>query len=119
MASRLVDDTLVTPRPRRTPMPTLSRVSRSVARLTLMVLVLCGLFLFLYLMEVSQTTTTAFDIEVLQRQHQQWVERNKALEAQLAELESPSNVMKYAEAHGMTPRTEAEYILIQQIEPTP
>jgi cell division protein FtsL len=80
-----------------------------------MVLVLCGLFLFLYLMEVSQTTTTAFDIETMQRQHQQWIERNKVLEAEIAELESPVNVLKFAEANGMTPRTDAEYILIQEL----
>jgi cell division protein FtsL len=67
-------------------------------------------------MEVSQTTTNAFDIEVLQRQHQQWIERNKALEAEIAGLESPDNVLKFANEQGMTPRTEAEYILIEQIE---
>ncbi len=115
MASRLVDDSLLTPRPRRTGLPTLSRFSRSVARLTLMVLMLCGLFLFLYLMEVSQTNTTQFDIEAMQREHQQLVERNKALEAQIAESESPQHVQGYAEVHGMVPHPEAEYILIQQL----
>lgn len=117
MASRLVSDTLVTLRPhnRRSPLPSLSPVSRSLARLALLALTLIGLFMFIYLMEVSGNNTTAFDIEGQQMEYQAWVERNQLLERQIAELESPTHVLEYAEEHGMTPRTDAQYIWVEQV----
>jgi cell division protein FtsL len=79
----------------------------------LLILTVFGLLLFLYLTEVSQGTSTAFDIETMEVQYQQLQERNQELERELAELESPHHVLEFAAAHGMTPRIEAEHVLIR------
>lgn len=113
MASRLLNNTILTVRARRPELPTLSNISRVVARRAIALLTILGVLLFLYLTEVSQVTTTAFDIEQMQLEHHQWLERNQELEREIAELESPQNVLHYAELHGMTPRTDAQYLIIQ------
>ncbi len=112
MASRLLSDTLITFRNTRQ-MPVVSEMSRAVAWRVMAIVTLLGILLFLYLAEVSQVTTTAFDIELMQVEYHQWQERNQALEQEISGLESPQHVFQYAEAHGMTPRVEAEYLTIQ------
>ncbi|MBA3530729.1 MAG: hypothetical protein H0T73_02255 [Ardenticatenales bacterium] len=116
MSSRLLSETLLTFRP-RPEIPIFSGVSRAVARRVMVVLTLLGLLLFLYLAEVSQGTTTAFDIEQMEMEFHQLQERNQALEAQIAARESPTHVMRYAEANGMTPRTTAEYLVLGSGQP--
>ncbi len=113
MASRLLSDSILTLRPRRPTLPTMSGVSRSAARSMIVILTVIGILLFLYLAEVSQGSTTAFDIQGMEVRYHQLQERNRELERQIAELESPRHVLRYAAAHGMEPRTEAEYLLIQ------
>lgn len=112
MASRLLSETLLTLRP-RPKMPALSGISRAVARRVMVALTLLGLLTFLYLAEVSQGTTTTFDIQQMEVEYHQWQERNQALEAEIAELESPQHVLRYAEAHGMQSRTTAEYLRLE------
>ncbi|MDQ4078513.1 MAG: hypothetical protein M3220_20010 [Chloroflexota bacterium] len=113
MASRLMSDTILTLRPRRPTIPAMSMVSRAAARGVLVILTVLGMLLFLYLAEVSQGTTTAFDIDLMKVKYHQLQEQNQELERQIAELESPEHVLRYAEAQGMTARTEAEYVLIK------
>lgn len=113
MASRLLSDTILTVRSRRPEIPTLSGLSRAVARRAIALLTVLGLLLFLYLTEVSQVTTTSLDIEQKQLEYHQMQERNQELEREISELESPLHVLRYAEAHGMSPRTEAQYLIIR------
>jgi cell division protein FtsL len=112
MASRLLSDTLITFRNTRQ-MPTVSALPRAVAWRVMAVVTLVGILMFLYLAEVSQVTTTTFDIELMQVEYQQWQERNQKLEEEISQLESPQHVLRYAEAHGMVPRTDAQYLTIQ------
>ncbi len=115
MASRLLSDTILTFRPRRPTLPTMSGVSRSAARGAIAILTVLGVLLFLYLAEVSQGSTTAFDIETMQVDYHQLQERNQEVERQIAELESPQHVLRYAQAHGMEARTQAEYVQIKPV----
>lgn len=117
MASRLLSDTILEFRPRRPSLPSMSGLSRSAARAMIVILAVLGTLLFLYLAEVSQGTTTAFDIENLERRYHHLQERNQEMERQIAELESPAHVLKFADTHSMTPRTEVEYVLIQPDDP--
>lgn len=112
MASRFLNNTLLTNRPRRFQLPTLSGLSRVVARRVILLLTALALLLFLYLTEVSQVTTTVFDIERLEVEYGQLQEQNQELEREIAELESPEHVLRYAEEHGLVPRTEVEYIVV-------
>lgn len=112
MASRLVSETLVTLRSRGE-MPTVSGISRAAAQRAMIAMTIAGFLLFFYLVEVSQGTTTVFDIEALQVELLQMQERNQELERQIAELESPGHVMEYVGRHGMGPRTGAEYLILR------
>jgi cell division protein FtsL len=111
MASRLLSDTILVLRARPAA-PVMSGMSRVVARRVIAIVTVVHLLLFIYLTEVTQVTTTAFDIEQMEMVYHQWQERNQELEREISELESPQHVLRYAEAHGMTPRTEAEYLII-------
>ena len=71
-----------------------------------------GLSLFVYVVEVSTGTTTALDIEQMQMEHRQWQERNQELEREIAGLESPAHVLRFAESNGMVPRTDMTYLTI-------
>jgi cell division protein FtsB len=112
MASRLLSDTLITFRNTRQ-MPVVSEMSRAVAWRVMAIVTLLGILLFLYLAEVSQVTTTAFDIELMQVDYGHWQERNQKLEEEISRLESPQHVLQYAQAHGMAPRTDAQYLTVQ------
>lgn len=112
MTSRLLSDTLMTFRNTRQ-MPMVSALPRAVAWRVMAVVTLVGILMFLYLAEVSQVTTTTFDIELMQVDYQQWQERNQKLEEEISQLESPQHVLRYAEAHGMVARTDAQYLTIQ------
>ena len=111
MASRLLSDTILTLRP-RVAVPTMRASSRVTMRRLLAILTLLVAFLFLYLAQVSQGTTTAFDIQDMETQYHDWQEQNQELEREIAELESPQHVLEFAQARGMTPRTDAEYLSI-------
>jgi cell division protein FtsB len=112
MASRFLNNTLLTNRPRSFQLPTLSGLSRVVARRVIVLLTVLAILLFLYLTEVSQVTTTVFDIERLKLEYGQLQEQNQELEREIAELESPVHVLRYAEKHRLVPRTEVEYIVV-------
>ncbi len=111
MASRLLSDTILIFRPRPN-LPVVSGGARVAARRAIALFTVLQLFLFLYLAEVSQGTTTTFDIAGMEQEYHQWQERNQELEREIAALESPQNVLRYAEAHGMMARPEAEYLII-------
>lgn len=111
MASRILSDSILTTRNQRT-VPARTAVSRVAARRAMGLCLAIAMLLFVYVAEVSQGTTTAFDIEQMTMEHRQWQESNQELERAIAELESPSHVLRYAEAHGMAPRTDMTYLTI-------
>ena len=117
MASRILSDSLLTTRNQRSPARR-NPVSRVAARRAMGLCMAIAMLLFVYVVEVSSGTTTALDIEQMQMEHRQWQERNQALEREIAELESPTHVLAFAEAHGMTPRTDMTYLTIPAL-PTP
>lgn len=114
MTSRLLNDTLLTVRTRRLVLSPFSGMSRTIARAVIALLTVLGLFLFIYLTEVTQVTTTAFDIEQMKLEYHQLQELNQQLEREIAEIESPERILHYAKSHGMVPRTDREYIFIPE-----
>jgi cell division protein FtsB len=96
-------------RPPRT-LPQVNFITRDMARRGLILLTLIGLLLFLYLAEISQVSTTAIDIEALQREYLHLQEENQELERQIAALESPETVLNYVAQHEMKPVSEPVYL---------
>lgn len=109
MASRILSDSLLTTRNKRSA-ATYAGLSRVRARRVMALCAAIGLLLFIYVVEVSEGTTTAFDIEQMQLEHRQWQERNLELEREIAALESPPHVLHYAESRGMVPSTDVIYL---------
>lgn len=111
--SRLLKESVITVRAPQN-VPQLQFMTRDLIQRALVLLVLIGLILFLRLAEVSQVSTTEFDIEKLDREYHQLQETNRELEREIAELESPANVMEFAHEHGFEPAYDADYVIIEQ-----
>ena len=114
MASRFLNDTFLTDRTPHFVLSPFSSPSRTIAGLVIILLAVLGLFIFVYLTEVTQVTTTRFDIEQMKIEYNQLEKSNRELERQMAELESPEHVLQYAESHGMVPRTDRQYIFVTE-----
>lgn len=114
MASRFLNDTLLTDRTPHFVLSPFSGLSRTIAALVIILLTVLALFIFVYLTEVTQVTTTRFDIEQMKIEYNQLQKSNRELERKMAELESPEHVLQYAESHGMVPRTDREYIFVTE-----
>ncbi|MGB0386991.1 MAG: septum formation initiator family protein [Ardenticatenaceae bacterium] len=114
MTSRLLNDTLLTIRTRRLVLSPFSGMSRTIARVVIALLTVIGLFVFVYLSEVTQVTTTTFDIEQMKLDYHQLQEQNHELEREIAELESPPHVLRYVREHGMIQKMDREYIWLEQ-----
>lgn len=111
--SRLLNESVITVRAPQN-VPQLQFMTRDLIRRALVLLVLIGLILFLRLAEVSQVSTTEFDIEKFNREYHQLQETNRELEREIAELESPDHVMEFAQEHGFEPAYDADYVIIEQ-----
>lgn len=114
MASRLLKETLLTERTRRFVLSPFVGLSRTMASLVMIFLTVLGLFIFVYLTEVTQVTTTRFDIEEMRIRYDQLQKTNRELEREIAELESPEHVLQYAESHRMVLRTDRLYIFVNE-----
>ena len=112
MASRILSDSLLTTRNRQSPAAR-AGLSRVRARRVMALCAAIGLLLFIYVVEVSEGTTTAFDIDQMQLEYSQWQESNLELEREIAALESPPHVLRYAASHGMVPTTDVTYLRLQ------
>lgn len=111
--SRLLNESVITVRAPQN-VPQLQFMTRDLIQRALVLLVLIGLILFLRLAEVSQVSTTEFDIEKLDREYHQLQETNRELEREIAELESPAHVMEFAEEQGFEPAYDADYVIIER-----
>lgn len=111
--SRLLNESVITVRAPQS-VPQLQVMTRDLIQRALVLLVLIGLILFLRLAEVSQVSTTEFDIEKLEREYHQLQETNRELEREIAELESPDRVMEFARQNGFEPAYDADYVIIEQ-----
>ena len=114
MTSQPLDDTLLTEHTRRFVFSPFIKLSRTMATLVIVLLTVLGLFIFVYLTEVTQVTTTRFDIEGMRIKYDQLQKTNRELEREIAGLESPEHVLQYAESHGMIPRTDRLYIFVTE-----
>lgn len=114
--SRLLNESVITVRAPQN-VPQLQFMTRELIQRALVLLVLIGLILFLHLAEVSQVSTTEFDIEKLNREYHQLQETNRELEREIAALESPAHVMEFAEEHGFEPAYDADYVVIEPGQP--
>lgn len=112
MASHFVNDTLLTNRTSAFVLFPFAASSRTIAGLVIILLTVLGLFIFVYLTEITQVTTTRFDIEQIKFEYNQLQKSNRELERKIAELESPEHILQYAESHGMVPRTDRQYIFV-------
>ena len=112
MASRLLNDTLLTERTRRLILSPFTRLSRTMASVMMILLTVLGLFIFVYLTEVTQVTTTRFDIEEMRVKYDQLQKTNRELEREIAGFESPEHVLQYVESHRMVLRTDRLYIFV-------
>ncbi len=114
MASRLRNDTLLTGRTPYSILSSFTRRSRTIASLVIIFLTVLALFIFVYLTEVTQVTTTRFDIEQMRVEYDQLQKSNRELERKIAKLESPEHVLQYAESHRMVPRTDRQYLFVAE-----
>ncbi|MCB0075815.1 MAG: hypothetical protein KDD73_00245 [Anaerolineales bacterium] len=112
MASRYLNNTLVSVRPRRPRLPGMSALSRSSARAAIAIITLIGALLFLYLAQASHGALTAYDIDALEREYNELRIANQELERRIAESEGPQHVLQFAEANGMVERSDVLFVAI-------
>lgn len=114
MASRLLNDTLLTDRTSYFVFSAFTGRSRAIASLVIILSTVLALFIFVYLTEVTQVTTTRFDIEQMRVDYDQLQKSNRELERKIARVESPEHILQYAESHRMVPRIDRQYLFVTE-----